>query len=126
MRHPFSVSVALVLMLGSSASPALAQHDDHGSGAAPRAEKLGKVHFDNSCSPSVGQEFDRAMALLHSFEFAEAIAGYQTVLKSDASCGIAEWGIAMATWGNPPTFRRSASVSKPLTRSPALAATVFS
>ena len=101
MRQPISVSVAtaVLLMLGPAAGLATAQHDDHG--AAPRAEKLGKVHFENSCAASVGQEFDRAMALLHSFEFAPAIAGYQTVLKSDASCGIAEWGIAMATWGNP-------------------------
>ena len=110
MRQPFIVSVVLVLMLGFSAGLAFAQHDDHGGGAAPRAEKLGKVHFDNSCSASVGQEFDRAMALLHSFEFAEAIAGYQTVLKSDASCGIAEWGIAMAIWGNPFAGLRAANV----------------
>ena len=102
MRRPIIVGlvVVLVLMLGPSARPARAQHDDHGGGA-PRAEKLGKVHFDNSCSPALGPEFDRAMALLHSFEFAGAIASYQTVLKTDASCGIAEWGIAMATWGNP-------------------------
>src|SRR5262245_50870605 len=100
MRRPIIVCLVLVLMLGLAARPARAQHDDHGSGA-PRAEKLGKVHFENSCSAAVGQEFDRAMALLHSFEFAEAIASYQSVLKTDASCGIAEWGIAMATWGNP-------------------------
>jgi hypothetical protein len=100
MRQPFIVSVALVLMLGSSAALAVAQHDDHG-GSAAGAEKLGKVHFENSCSAAVGQEFDHAMALLHSFEFARATVGYQTVLKGDASCGMAEWGIAMATWGNP-------------------------
>jgi glyoxylase-like metal-dependent hydrolase (beta-lactamase superfamily II) len=66
-----------------------------------RSNRLGKVHFENSCSPAVAREFDRAMALLHSFEFAEAIAGFQNVLKEDATCGMAEWGIAMSTWGNP-------------------------
>src|SRR5262245_53036833 len=41
------------------------------------------------------------MALLHSFEFQPAIAGFEQVLKSDAECGIAAWGIAMSVWGNP-------------------------
>jgi tetratricopeptide (TPR) repeat protein len=65
------------------------------------SEKLGKVHFETSCAGSTSAEFDHAMALLHSFEFPAAIAGFQQVLKVDPTCGIAEWGIAMATWGNP-------------------------
>ena len=64
-------------------------------------ERLGKVHFETSCAAPVGEEFDHAMALLHSFEFPDAIAGFKQVLTGDPSCGIAQWGIAMATWGNP-------------------------
>src|ERR671933_2128208 len=69
----------------------------------PRAggERLGKVHFETSCTKSVGEEFDHAMALLHSFEFADAITGFKNVLEADPSCGIAQWGIALSTWGNP-------------------------
>jgi tetratricopeptide (TPR) repeat protein len=67
----------------------------------PGGEHLGKVHFQTSCAASVGEEFDHAMALLHSFEFPDAIAGFKSVLKGDPSCGIAQWGIAMSTWGNP-------------------------
>src|SRR5262245_30915309 len=67
----------------------------------PAAEKLGKVHFETSCSAAVASDFDRAMALLHSFEFQPAIAGFEQVLKGDAECGIAAWGIAMSVWGNP-------------------------
>ena len=78
-----------------SASPLFAQ--------APRAggERLGKVHFATSCAASVVDEFDHAMALLHSFEFADATTGFKRVLEGDPSCGIAQWGIAMSTWGNP-------------------------
>src|SRR6185369_6879709 len=68
---------------------------------SPADEKLGKVHFATSCAAGVAQEFDHAMALLHSFEFPAAITGFQTVLRADPTCGIAEWGIAMSTWGNP-------------------------
>ena len=76
----------------------------------PVDEKLGKVHFETSCAPAVTAEFDHAMALLHSFEFPAAIAGFQRVLKGDPSCGIAEWGIAMSTWGNPFAGLRAAKV----------------
>ena len=41
------------------------------------------------------------MALLHSFEFADSTTGFKHVLQGDPSCGIAQWGIAMSTWGNP-------------------------
>jgi hypothetical protein len=70
---------------------------------SPRAggERLGKVHFATSCAAPVAEEFDHAMALLHSFEFADATTGFTNVLHSDPSCGIAQWGIAMSTWGNP-------------------------
>src|SRR4029079_7038492 len=73
------------------------------SAQPPRAggERLGTVHFDTSCGPKVAGDFDNAIALLHSCEFADAIAGFRQVLEADPSCGIAQWGIAMSTWGNP-------------------------
>ena len=94
MRAVFVLSSVVALTLTSS-SPAHAQ--------TPRAggEQLGKVHFATSCAASVGEEFDHAMALLHSFEFPDAISGFKKVLQDDPSCGIAQWGIAMSTWGNP-------------------------
>src|SRR5262245_56348879 len=41
--------------------------------AAAQAEKLGKVNFPISCSAGVQPQFDRAVALLHSFWFDYAI-----------------------------------------------------
>jgi hypothetical protein len=67
----------------------------------PGGEKLGQVHFETSCAASAREEFDHAMALLHSFEFADATAGFNRVLADDPSCGIAQWGVAMSAWGNP-------------------------
>jgi tetratricopeptide (TPR) repeat protein len=79
-------------------------------GSAAREDHLGKVHFETSCASSVAPVFDRAMALLHSFEFPEATAGFKEVEKADPSCGIAEWGVAMAAWGNPFGGLRAARV----------------
>ena len=78
-------------------SRATAQHD-HASGSG---EVLGKVDFRTSCSPGVRAEFNRATALLHSFEFNRAIEAYTAVLKKDPSCGVAHWGIVLSQWSNP-------------------------
>jgi hypothetical protein len=71
----------------------------------PRAppEQLGKVYFPTSCSPTVKNQFDRALALLHSFWAKDAIAGFNAVLQQDPDCAVAYWGIAMALQQNPLT-----------------------
>jgi len=49
---------------------ALAQHEhDH---AHPAPEKLGQVHFPISCKPEVQPAFERGLALLHSFAYAQS------------------------------------------------------
>jgi hypothetical protein len=90
------------------AAVAVAQHQhEHG------AEALGKVHFETTCKPAVTASFDRALALLHSFEFGAAIAGFNDVLKTDPGCAMAYWGIALSSWGNPFAGLKSASVLEP-------------
>jgi len=84
----------LVLMFPISAN---AQEHSH----ATTAEKLGTVHFTTSCSAAAQLPFNRAVALLHSFEFREAIEGFGATLAADRSCAIAEWGIALSQWSNP-------------------------
>lgn len=59
------------------------------------------VHFPTSCSPDVASQFDRAVALLHSFEFGASIRGFGEVLAADSTCAMAHWGTALSIWGNP-------------------------
>ena len=80
----------------SLAVAAAAQHQHQAGG-----QTLGKVHFETSCKPDVRDSFDRAVALLHSFEFGSAIEGFSGVLQKDPSCAMAHWGIALSRWGNP-------------------------
>lgn len=79
---------------------AVAQEADHASHGGP-AEGLGKVHFETTCSAAVREDFDRSVALLHSFWFSAAIESFQAVVASDPQCAMAHWGIAMSWWGNP-------------------------
>jgi hypothetical protein len=37
------------------------------------AERLGEIHFTTSCNQTAQPEFNRAVALLHSFQFSRAI-----------------------------------------------------
>lgn len=65
------------------------------------ATEIGSVQFSTSCRAGVADEFNRAVALLHSFWFPEAIAAFRRVAESDPQCGMAYWGIALSLWGNP-------------------------
>jgi hypothetical protein len=58
-------------------------------------EKLGKVSFPVSCSPAVQAQFNRGVALLHSFAYSAANDEFQAVAKQDPKCGMAHWGAAM-------------------------------
>jgi tetratricopeptide (TPR) repeat protein len=85
------------LALGIAAT-AGAQDHDHG---ASTSEQLGTVKFETSCAAAAQPQFNRGVALLHSFEFGRAIDAFTTTLKADPSCAIAEWGIALSDWSNP-------------------------
>jgi hypothetical protein len=69
----------LVASLGASAL--LAQHG-HGS------EGIGKAHMEISCAPAVQPAFDRALALLHNFWYARALARFR---KSRRQIPTAPW-----------------------------------
>jgi hypothetical protein len=89
---------ATVILLLLITIPVHGQQHEHGT---TTNEKLGRVSFSTSCSPAAQPLFNRAVALLHSFEFGRAIDGFNQTLKTDPSCGMAEWGIALSRWGNP-------------------------
>ncbi len=89
--------ILLLSVLLAAAAPLPAQEHAH----TPSPEKLGTVHFVTSCNPSTVAAFDRAVALLHSFEFGSAIRGFNDVLAADSTCAMAYWGLALSRWSNP-------------------------
>ena len=101
-----TVAAALLaaLLAAPLAGPAAAQVHPHPAAAG---EGLGTVHFPTSCRPEVAPRFDRAVALLHSFEFGAAIRAFDGVLAADSTCAMAHWGLALSRWTNPtsPTNR---------------------
>jgi hypothetical protein len=61
----------------------------------PAPEKVGKVSFPTSCKPAVQEQFNRAVALLHSFAYTAAEHAFQGLAEQDPRCAMAHWGIAM-------------------------------
>jgi tetratricopeptide (TPR) repeat protein len=75
----------------------IAQAHDTDSQSGP----LGKVSFPTSCSPKVQAQFERAVAMLHSFWYSAGEQAFREVLKDDPQCAIADWGIASLLMVNP-------------------------
>jgi len=67
-------------------------------------EKLGKVHFPVSCSAVAQEQFDRGVALLHSFWLDEAGKAFAAIAQADPGCAMAHWGTAITLFGNPFTW----------------------
>jgi hypothetical protein len=67
---------------------------------AQQDEKLGKLSFPTSCDPKVQAEFERGVAMIHSYWFIYARRTFEGVLQQDPSCAIAYWGIALDFLGN--------------------------
>src|SRR5271157_3990441 len=88
MSHLWRVFLTL-LSLSSFGSAAQEVHEH----SAP--EKLGEVSFLISCKPAVQQQFNRGVALLHSFAYSAAESSFQGVAEQDHGCAMAHWGIAM-------------------------------
>src|SRR5215208_2361910 len=66
-----------------------------GGAFAQQDEKLGKLSFPTSCDPKVQADFERGVAMIHSYWFLIARRTFEDVLKQDPNCAIAYWGIAM-------------------------------
>ena len=91
---------ALLCMMSAQLAvvPALAQneHADHAAG-----ENLGTVHFLISCSPEAQRQFDRPVAMLHSFYYPETIKAFTAIATAEPSCAMAYWGVAISQRPNP-------------------------
>jgi tetratricopeptide (TPR) repeat protein len=80
-----------VLLAVPLSLPAAQEAHDHGV-----PEKLGKVSFPTSCAAAVQEQFNRGVALLHSFAYTAAENAFQSVADADSRCAMAHWGMAMA------------------------------
>lgn len=94
MKLSNETRAALALGLAVLAAPVAAQEPD----THTHEDGLGTVRFPVSCESTVQEDFDRAVAILHSFGYEEARREFQSIVERDPACGIGHWGIAMSYW----------------------------
>ena len=93
MRVPkiFILLAALAAFLSWSEARAQEEHQH-----ALMESEVGSVHFATSCSSAVKDSFNRAVALLHSFQYEQARQAFAAVSSQDPGCAMAQWGVAMS------------------------------
>jgi hypothetical protein len=85
--------IALIVVGAAFWTPVGLAQESH---SHPVPEKLGTVTFATSCVPRVSHDFERAVALLHSFAYSAAEQAFGDVAAADPACAMAHWGIAMS------------------------------
>ena len=64
-------------------------------------ERLGEVSFPISCSPAAQTQFNRAVAMQHSFFFPETVKTFSAIVEKEPTCAMAYWGMAVSQRPNP-------------------------
>src|SRR5688572_19637200 len=90
MKRPILLGLALALYPAGLA----AQEHKH-------SNELGTVQFPTSCNAAAQAKVNTAVAMIHSFWFAEARKTFEAAAAADPACGVAHWGIAITHFGNP-------------------------
>lgn len=96
LRTSYAAAVA-VAAAAAIATGAFAQSVD----PKTKTDDLGRVLFQTSCTPEAQKQFERALAMLHSFFFPETVKAFSAVPETDPNCAIAYWGIAVSQRPNP-------------------------
>jgi tetratricopeptide (TPR) repeat protein len=89
-------------------------------------DRVGTVTFPTSCSAKVQKQFERAVAVLHSFFYPEARRLFSEVASADPTCAIAQWGVAMTYYHpiwTPPSDADIAAARAALQRTEGLSTT---
>jgi hypothetical protein len=89
MRTLSGLVAGLFFLLGAS----WADEEHH---HALTEQEVGSVHFETSCSKDVVASFNRAVALLHSFQYEQTRQTFTQITKEDPKCAMGQWGIAMS------------------------------
>ena len=89
MRRLTALLVSALLFVSLAASQENHQH-------ALTDQEVGSVQFATSCNGELATSFNRAVALLHSFQYEQARQAFTEISEKDSHCAMAQWGVAMS------------------------------
>ena len=85
---------AVLFALPTQYALAQVEHSHHQEAGAPG--DIGRVAFATSCNAKAQVEFEKGMALLHSFWYEEAAKEFNAASAADPACAMSHWGRAMS------------------------------
>lgn len=97
VRHALLASACV---LASTLSLVAQEQHEHAM-LSGSAENYGQVHFPISCSAQAQQQFEKALAMLHSFHFPATGRAFTAIATAEPDCAMAWWGIAISQRLNP-------------------------
>lgn len=97
VRH---AHLASACVLASTLSLVAQEQHEHAM-LSGSAENYGQVHFPISCSAQAQQQFEKALAMLHSFHFPATGRAFTAIATAEPDCAMAWWGIAISQRLNP-------------------------
>jgi tetratricopeptide (TPR) repeat protein len=93
---PIAILLPLWFFLGAAR---IGQADSRDAGAEMfQSAQLGKVNFPTSCSSAAQPTIEKAVALLHSFQYLQSEQTFTEASQEDPNCAMAYWGKAMALY----------------------------
>jgi predicted Zn-dependent protease len=96
MRKPLRFAVVLGLFFFLAVSRPMALRANSESAIPP--DQLGNVNFPTSCTVQVQPTIEKAVALLHSFQYKESEQTFTDAATREQKCAIAHWGKALALY----------------------------
>jgi tetratricopeptide (TPR) repeat protein len=97
LRTSYATAVAITAAAAIATGAFAHSHDQQKA----TTDDLGRVLFQTSCTPEAQKQFERALAMLHSFFFPETVKAFSAIPETDPTCAIAYWGIAVSQRPNP-------------------------
>lgn len=85
-------------IVGAPSASRAEEQNEHAQHQAVLAENFGDVNFPISCAAETQRQFNRAVAVLHSFFYEEAQRSFKAIAEADPGCAMAYWGEAMSDW----------------------------
>ena len=101
IRCALRLNLAVSACILAFAMPTVAQEQHEHATAPGSVENYGQVHFVIFCSPQAQQQFEQALAMLHSFHFPATGRAFSALANAEPNCAMAWWGVAISQRLNP-------------------------